>query len=229
MPSYQAQGQGQARAKGEIVPVRVRPTDGGLDTFRTADVIDRHKSPAMRDVFMFKNELRKSPGGAQIGVDFPDPVLWVGSWERYDGITILPLTITQKHLYFYDKSIAAWTQVTPSAGTFAGDAVERWNVSPYNDTLYFVSKKNPLRSWDGNPAHTHAPVTGGFAAKGMEIINGHVVLIGTTSGGLYEAQTTRWSTTDVVPAFTGLGSGQTALVDRPDTMQNIRKLGSYRG
>src|SRR5882762_1745209 len=228
------QQQQQPHQRSRLERLRLRPIDAGLNVNMTPDMIDRRQSPAMRDVFFYKNELRKPPGSNQLGMDFPDPVLWQGTWERFDGVNITLVTITQKHLYYWDKLTSAWIQVPPDAdiATLTGDPVERYSVVFYNDIMYLVSKHNPIRYWDGTTSggtFKHILLAGGYAARGMEVINGHIVLVGTTSGATFEAQTVRWSSTASPPSFSGLGSGANVLSDRQDTLQNIRKLGPYRG
>src|SRR5437867_5607318 len=91
----------QQHQRGKVEPIRLRPVDMGLNVNLTPEVIDRRQSPAMRDVFYYKNELRKESGSTQLGADFADPVLWCGYWERFDASTIVLVAITQKHLYYW--------------------------------------------------------------------------------------------------------------------------------
>lgn len=215
-----------------IRKIRARPINGGLNTFVTAELIKPNQSPHMRDVRYVRNEMRKAKGGVQLGADFPDPVLRADLWERLNGTTILPVAISQKHLYYYDQADSAWKQVTPSPAPFilGGSIVERYVVKFLHDEMYFVSKNNSLRRWDGVPANTHSAIATGFPAKGMMVLNNHIVLVATTSGGTFEGQTIRWSAdVGITPDFTAVGSGARDLADKEDLIQNCASIGPYRG
>src|SRR5467141_2744910 len=88
----QQQQQQQPHQRGRLERLRLRPIDAGLNVNMTPDMIDRRQSPAMSDVFFYKNELRKPPGSNKFGMDFPDPVLWQGTRERFDCVNITLVT-----------------------------------------------------------------------------------------------------------------------------------------
>lgn len=206
---------------------RIRPWDGGLNTEDPPDSLDLRKMPSCNDVFFYRGELRKALGGTKVGSDFADMVLWHGIWQRHDG-TIMPVAITSAHLYYYDAA-GGWTQVNGGGGWagFIVSGLERFVVQAMDDVLYFASDNNVLRSWDGDPLNNHVAVAGGFTARGMTVLNHHLILLATRTGATLEAQTLRFTQNGSV-VFTGVGSGSLDVADREDTLQNIAKLGPFR-
>ena len=209
--------------KSTVRKIRIRPVDGGLNVSKTGELIDVKQSPAMRDVYFFRNEMRKAHSSTQLGADLDNSVVNVSLWKKLDGI-IYPVAITTRDFYYYQNAI--WNKVSP-AGSLSGTANNYITAAAFNDTFYFVSFDFELRSWIG-PSNSHAAVAGGFSAKGMDIINNRIVLAHIIDNGVARAQTIKW-TQNGSASFTGTGSGTRDLADRPDTIQNIRKLGPYRG
>src|SRR3990167_6150191 len=78
--------------------IRIRPVDGGLNVSKTGELIDIKQSPAMRDVYFFRNEMRKAHSGTKLGADLSDPIVSVALWKKLDGI-IYPIAITTRDLY----------------------------------------------------------------------------------------------------------------------------------
>src|SRR3990167_1007973 len=208
-----------------VRPIRIRPMDGGLFTDPTSELLKLNQSPAMRDVFFFKNELRKSYGGTQLGADFGEAVMWTGTWRNFDGV-IIPVAITTRRLFYYSDLSAAWVEVSP-ANILTGTENHSVKVAIFNGVLYFVTLDYELRSWKGYQ-DSHAAVVGGFAAKALETINNRIILGHIIEGGSARAQTIRWTQNGIVK-FTGPGSGSRDIADRPDHILTIKKLGPFRG
>lgn len=203
--------------------IRLRPIDGGLQSDNTGEFIAKEKASAIRDIYFFNNELRKAPGGVQLGSLFPDPIAWSSVWQRLTGAANFPVVLTTKNLYYYNGS--AFVRVDPLDG-ITGTVNERAQVAFLNDKMYFVSFDYELREWDGINAHTR--VASGFAARTMDVFNNRIVLGHTIENGESASQTTRWTQNGIVN-FTGTGSGGLDLADRPDYIRTIRKLGPFRG
>src|SRR3989304_3995545 len=203
--------------------IRIRPADGGLNVSKTGELIDTKQSPAMRDVYFFRNEMRKAHSSSQLGSDLDNSVVNITLWKKLDGITY-PAAITTRDLYYYQNAI--WNKTSPVGGV-SGTVNNYITAVAFNDVLYFVSFDFELRSWSGS-GNLHAAVVGGFAAKGMEVINNRIVLAHIIDSGVAAAQTIKWTQNGSV-VFTGTGSGTRDLAERSDAIQNIRKLGPYRG
>lgn len=211
----------------EPKPLRIRPVDGGLNTWVTPEQIKPNESPRMRDVLFVKNELRKPPGSAQLGADFSNETLWVGTWKRDDGIT-RTIALTNRNLYFRNTATGLWTQVSPT-DVLAGTKTTKYSVVIFDNIMYFVSKNVSLRKWTGSDSESHEAVTGGFAALAMDVINNRLVLVNTLDQQASPSpQTVTWSQNGIA-RFTGTGSGSSDRFERGDHIQNVKKLGPYRG
>lgn len=217
----------QPSLRGEVAkPFRIRPVDGGLNTWVTSEQIKPSESPRMRDVAFHRNELRKAKGSQQIGADFADPVTWIGTWRRQDGIT-RTIALTNRNLY-YRAASGAWTLVGP-VDQLSGTLMTRWSVVVFDDTLYFVNRHTSLRSWSGNTSDAHQRVVGGYAARTMDVIANHIVLANTIDQQAVPlASVVVWSQNGSA-TFSGVGSGSSERFERGDHIQNVKKLGPYRG
>ena len=214
-----------------VKPIRLRAIDGGLDLSVQPHHIDNAKSPRMKDVFFFKGEMRKAPGGIQIGTDFPENVQWVGVWAKENG-SLLPIAVTKLDLYYYVAgNTKRWVKEAGGSGfTFTSGAIERFSLQFFDDALYIVSDNNVIRTWNGTPGSTHTAVADGYTARAMTVINNRLMLVAVrpSAGGVLAAQDVRWTANGIVD-FTAAGSGGTTLSDRNDTVRNIAKLGPFRG
>ena len=206
--------------------IRIRPVDGGLKVDTTGELIEPKYSPAMRDVSYFRNELRKAFGGIQLGADFDEAIQWVGTWRRLDGL-YQTVVITTKNLLSYNPTTGLWTEISPS-DTLTGTVRNPVSVQFFNDVMYFSSLDYELRSWSGNTSDSHAAVSGGRSAKALETINNRLVLAHIIESGEDWSQTIKWTTNGGI-SFTGTGSGTRDLADREDAIQNVKKLGPFRG
>ena len=202
--------------------IRIRPVDGGLKVDLTAELIEPKYSPAMRDTYYFRNELRKSFGGEQIGTDFAHAVMWVGLWTKLDQVK-LPVAITTKDVLYF--SGGAWKYASP-ANLLSGTTTKPVSVVFFNDVMYFGSYDYELRSWDGSSSH--AAVSGGNAFKTIETLNNRLLMGNIISNGVAYAQQVKWSQNGTA-TFSGTGSGSQDLVDRDDEIRVIKKMGPFRG
>src|SRR3989304_530599 len=91
--------------------IRIRPADGGLNVSKTGELIDTKQSPAMRDVYFFRNEMRKAHSGSQLGNDLDNSVVNMSLWKKLDGM-IYPITLTTRDLYYYQNAI--WNKAAPT-------------------------------------------------------------------------------------------------------------------
>jgi len=94
--------------------------------------------------------------------------------------------------------------------------------------MYFSSLDYELRSWSGNISDVHTVVSGGRSSKALETINNRLVLAHIIESGDDRSQTIKWTINGGI-SFTGTGSGTRDLTDREDSIQNIKKLGPFRG
>jgi len=209
-----------------VRPIRIRPVDGGLKVSTTGELIEPKFSPAMRDVSYFRNELRKAFGGIQLGADFDEAVQWVETWRRLDGL-YQTVVITTKNLLSYNPTTGLWVEISPS-DTLTGTIRNPVSVQFFNDVMYFSSLDYELRSWSGNISDVHTVVSGGRSSKALETINNRLVLAHIIESGDDRSQTIKWTINGGI-SFTGTGSGTRDLTDREDSIQNIKKLGPFRG